>query len=293
MSGFESLQMMGWGAWSECNATCNGTRQRNRACNVVPDGQCQGQVEYESCDRVNFCKNFSVWSTWTTCSNSCGPGEQRRSRVYTGSYQGKSCSGRLTVVRDCNGICNITDVNWSEWNECNMTCGIGIQERTNCTTQKPNQTCGNGSTEIRICNITYPDIVSNVAWSPWSVCNETCGIYSQTRKRNISINQAYREEISSRECKPCLPCMCLWSNWTECSCSAPNQTRTRNCSFTEAHHLNCSGTTVETRPCNQTCAGTYISQIHLYSDSFFFFFFFFFHFFPGQRHKLFSLFTAG
>lgn len=157
------------------------------------------------------------------------------------------CSGSLSVTRVCDTSCK-----WSSWSPCNMSCGIGFQERVrNCTTRKSGVLCNATSTiENRSCNTTQDTNVG--IWSSWSVCNKTCGIYSQQRNRSIT-------EIQGRRCEPCLPCMCVWTNWTECSCLDNTQMRSRNCSGTQDNHLNCSGTTTETQNCSSVnCAGEYI-----------------------------------
>ena len=48
---------------------------------------------------------FSVWSTWTECSQSCGGGVSSRTRVCVNPmpmYGGKSCSGKPVETKECN-----------------------------------------------------------------------------------------------------------------------------------------------------------------------------------------------
>ena len=43
---------------------------------------------------------FSVWSSWDTCTQTCGGGTLSRSR--TCDDPGNGCDGNTTDVRDCN-----------------------------------------------------------------------------------------------------------------------------------------------------------------------------------------------
>ncbi|KAI6203526.1 Ig-like domain-containing protein [Aphelenchoides besseyi] len=87
-----------WSAsqWSECSHSCGGgSRSRNVRCVqriapetatdsqlILPDAQCAEQkpAETEACGVVDCEVNWRI-GQWTSCSTSCGPGEQRREIV--------------------------------------------------------------------------------------------------------------------------------------------------------------------------------------------------------------------
>lgn len=247
-----------WGNWNECNATCNGTRTRQRNCN----GGCSGEsTQTQSCDRANFCKNFTAWGQWSACNSSCGQGEQLRTRTFNGYLNGSLCTGSLSVSRHCVTHCpDVIVSEWSNWTQCNMTCGIGFQERhRNCTIQNPTIKPCNTTIKVeqRSCNLTYNRNDEEFEeWSTWTVCNATCGVNSQKRSRVSKSSNIGLTEEQSRRCEPCLECMCVWTNWSNCSCDNNTRYKTRNCSLTAENHLNCSGTTLQTQNCTPVnCPG--------------------------------------
>ncbi|XP_072304148.1 adhesion G protein-coupled receptor B1-like isoform X2 [Eucyclogobius newberryi] len=98
-----------WAAWSTCSATCsNGTRQRTRECNGPSYGgsECHGSwKETDNC----FLKECPVdgrwhaWTTWGSCSKTCGGGVQQRQRVCEGPFfDGEPCNGDNREQKRCN-----------------------------------------------------------------------------------------------------------------------------------------------------------------------------------------------
>lgn len=98
-----------WTAWSACSATCsNGTRQRTRECNGPSYGgsECHGSwKETDNC----FLKECPVdgrwhsWTTWGSCSKTCGGGVQQRQRVCEGPFfGGEPCNGDNREQKRCN-----------------------------------------------------------------------------------------------------------------------------------------------------------------------------------------------
>ncbi|XP_061738126.1 adhesion G protein-coupled receptor B1-like isoform X2 [Nerophis ophidion] len=98
-----------WSAWTPCSASCsNGTMQRTRECNGPSYGgsECHGSWK----EAVNcFLKDCPVdgrwhaWSSWGSCSKTCGGGIQQRQRVCEGPFfGGEPCPGERGEQKRCN-----------------------------------------------------------------------------------------------------------------------------------------------------------------------------------------------
>ncbi|XP_019744473.1 brain-specific angiogenesis inhibitor 1-like isoform X3 [Hippocampus comes] len=98
-----------WSVWSPCSASCsNGTMQRTRECNGPSYGgsECHGSWK----EAINcFQKECPVdgrwhaWSSWGSCSKTCGGGVQQRQRVCEGPFfGGEPCPGDRGEHKRCN-----------------------------------------------------------------------------------------------------------------------------------------------------------------------------------------------
>ncbi|KAG1929599.1 brain-specific angiogenesis inhibitor [Pimephales promelas] len=98
-----------WSAWTPCSSSCsNGTTQRTRECNGPSYGgsECRGEwLETNNCF-LRDCPvdgRWLLWSSWGSCSKSCGGGHQLRQRVCEGPFfGGESCNGDKSEMRNCN-----------------------------------------------------------------------------------------------------------------------------------------------------------------------------------------------
>ena len=76
------------------------------------------------------------WGEWSNCSADCGGGERSRTYIITtpASGSGNSCTHASGDVEteNCNtDACNVDCVgDWSEWSNCSVTCGGGVQTKT-------------------------------------------------------------------------------------------------------------------------------------------------------------------
>ena len=102
-------EVSGWGRWGSCSKTCGGgERERTRTVTTKPehDGkQCPTLSETQDCNTHKCpidCK-VSGWSSWSSCSKTCGGGERERTRTVTTKpeHDGKQCPA-LSQTRVCN-----------------------------------------------------------------------------------------------------------------------------------------------------------------------------------------------
>eukprot|EP00092_Neocalanus_flemingeri_P004211 GFUD01004529.1.p1 GENE.GFUD01004529.1~~GFUD01004529.1.p1 ORF type:complete len:488 (+),score=127.45 GFUD01004529.1:318-1781(+) len=99
-----------WSAWSpysSCTVTCGGgTQFRTRACSK--EGECDGDEREEQECGAAECEVHGAWSTWgewSTCSVSCGEGDQARDRECNSpapSNDGDECEGEARETQNCN-----------------------------------------------------------------------------------------------------------------------------------------------------------------------------------------------
>ncbi|CAJ1329994.1 unnamed protein product, partial [Effrenium voratum] len=98
-----------WTAWDACDRDCGvGQSQRHRQ--VTQNPMYHGQpcpislVEAKSCI-VKTCKaedaQVGAWTSWSSCTSSCGIGHKVRERQVTSSQEGAGFSGALKEASSC------------------------------------------------------------------------------------------------------------------------------------------------------------------------------------------------
>ncbi len=258
-----------WSPWSACSASCGGGVQSRVRYIISPASgkgkTCPPLIEYRDCN-AEACPTdcvVSEWSPWSNCSKPCGSGTQVRTRTIIKPSTYGNCPSleehRPCNYEECPVDCEVSD--WSNWSECDATCGGGSKIRTREILKFPNTTgkacpslidsedCGNDICGIDDC------IVS--AWSDWSPCG-LCG--NQTHYRTRTIIKPGKRCPPLREVQPCknsqCPVECVvsdWSDWSECTatCDGGVQHRTRFIlKYPENTSTPCPPL-VETRDCNK------------------------------------------
>lgn len=130
-----------WSDWTACSSACGeGTHTRTRriltAASVDPPGAACGPLseEVKCFSPRGACKQdceMSEWSSWSSCSQSCGAGGKRLStrRILKagGVGGGESCAGALLVREEacnedvpCVSDCEVGE--WTEWTGCSVSC---------------------------------------------------------------------------------------------------------------------------------------------------------------------------
>lgn len=277
-----------WTDWDVCNVKCGaGQQNRYRECTApVPEFggmQCQGlAVETIMCDSGIACPidgQWTLWSLWTGCSESCGMGVRSRERFCDNppaQFGGVPCKGVALENQDCDtGVpCPIHGLwsGWTEWSVCLADCGLGKQVRNRvCNAPTPmygGMDCVGPSEEIRDCDtkIACPINGHWGFWTPWTVCTAKCGIGDRKRIRECNNPPAqfggipckgFAEEMEV--CDTMIPCpidghWSPWSKFTTCSakCGMGMQTRTRVCNNPPAQFggFECTGFAEETISCD-------------------------------------------
>ncbi|KAM4721899.1 LOW QUALITY PROTEIN: spondin-1 [Rhinophrynus dorsalis] len=136
-----------WAEWEECSATCGmGMKKRHRMIKMTPaDGSmCKAETsEVEKC-MMPECHTIpcmlSPWSEWSDCSVTCGKGTRMRQRMLKSPAELGDCNEELKQVEkcmlpECPISCELTE--WSQWSECNKSCGKGHMIRTRMITMEP------------------------------------------------------------------------------------------------------------------------------------------------------------
>uniref|UniRef100_A0AAF5PJB6 Peptidase M12B domain-containing protein n=1 Tax=Wuchereria bancrofti TaxID=6293 RepID=A0AAF5PJB6_WUCBA len=201
-------------------------------------------------------EEWTGWSEWSECSISCDSGgKQQRKRIC----QSQECIGESVDSRSC--FPKISSCRESEKrNGCNVSCGDGIQDRTQICMK--GQNCPSAVKAERRCSK-----VSCAAWHEWelwSSCSTTCGSGQRSRKRQCS--QVNGCEGEGTQIEPCETKKCpleIWGDWLPCSasCGLGFQLRERLCDGSL-----CASGQKQARTCNEKDCSNGGTLLQLWSD---------------------------
>lgn len=270
-----------WEPWTTCSRTCGigGQIRRRTITTKAANGGviCPVLSQQQTCNHSPCPVDCEVagWAAWSTCTQSCGGGEQHRLRriIKVFAFGGTRCPA-LEQKRECNPHnCAINCVldDWTAWSACSHSCGNAdkaVHTRTRALISSAHyggKACGKMQ-ETKACN-NKPCPVDCVlsTWSAWTVCTVTCGGGSMERTRIIKTPAANGGACGTlhdkRTCvtQPC-PIHCsvgTWSGWTKCSksCGGGAHKRTRQIVKHAAHGGYACPALVNEQACNsQVCA---------------------------------------
>uniref|UniRef100_A0A4W4HMF9 SCO-spondin n=1 Tax=Electrophorus electricus TaxID=8005 RepID=A0A4W4HMF9_ELEEL len=227
-----------WGPWGSCSLSCGGLGQkvRNRGCTQPSPAHgghdCLGPLQETMYCQTPDCPNedlgFSQWTSWSACSKSCSDVGHPSLKTRMRECVSAPCSGQNRQQRVCNlsqcpdgGVCvgevcahrNCSWVEWGEWGVCSRSCGVGQQQRfrTFLAPGVNGTWCPDilgGNVEHRFCNIRACRVDGSWSrWSPWSLCDQSCGGGRSIRTRSCSSpppkNGGHKCVGEKNQVKPC------------------------------------------------------------------------------------------
>ena len=238
-----------WGDWGKCSQKCYGgikTRRRQVKIAAQYGGKdCLPLEEMKNCNTgAGSCKcspEPGQWSRWSSCSVTCGTGEQKRTRIAGGpkcpvfSLETKTCS-----KPDCCVNCKMS--NWGKWAASSLTCGSAHKQRSRSILIKPNACGAQCKERVQLKRVELgccPTDCTVYSWQAWGSCSEACGPGQQKRCRSVRAYPGCGGQVcpSLEGARPCKLRMCdcnatisAWGAWTKCAAKPGNwgqKSRTR------------------------------------------------------------------
>uniref|UniRef100_A0A7S4GQJ7 Spondin-like TSP1 domain-containing protein n=1 Tax=Oxyrrhis marina TaxID=2969 RepID=A0A7S4GQJ7_OXYMA len=249
-----------WGDWSEyssCSATCGGGQQ-TKTRNVVNVAKAGGKpckladsMYIRPCN-TDMCPSgardcaFSQWTSWNSCSSTCGGGKQKRTRdiAVEATARGAPCEGPMQDWQDCN-LQPCSDEEpipcvwglWNSWSSCSSACN-GHRQRTRSIVQFADHggmPCQGAERQLGACNMKtaaceddWPVDCMLSDWSDWTRCTRACDggqkyrtreVLREARNNGIPCSGPTSESSACNEqsCAASMVYDCQWDDWGEWS----------------------------------------------------------------------------
>merc|ERR1719309_1791426 len=220
---------------------------------------------------------FGKWTSWSTCTRTCGTGDQKRTRLCNSpapANGGRKCIGSYLENQKCNkhkcpvdGGFNL----WSEWSGCSRTCGTGQRSQARlCNNPTPSgggKPCIGEYKRFEPCNKQFCPVDGGFGpWTVWGVCSKSCGSGNQDRSRKCNnpapahggdpcLGDFNQNQICNSQPCPVHGGYSQWSKWTTCSktCGSGKRARSRQCDNPKPQHggNGCAGEPFQEEFCNQ------------------------------------------
>lgn len=134
---------------------------------------------------------------------------------------------------------------WGSWSNCSANCAGGERTQLMIVAKNPQRggiACPTGNFSTEPCN-EHPCPVDCVSqWGEWSGCSEVCGVGTRARILNIITQDDHggkscpedRTETESCKVAACpVDCIYSWRDWTSCSVTCGDGTKTRTAIITK------------------------------------------------------------
>lgn len=258
-----------WSSWADCSASC-GQGQARRTRIIVQEAAHGGELckgfyqEFHQCAGrpclVRDC-SFSVWSSWSDCSDQCTGHRQRtRSIEFPAVGGGEACRGSTRELKPCGSSHDVFCLSggqavdclmtpWSSWSACSRECGDGQHLSSRQVVrfaQDAGRPCEGALRRVEVCNQIFcpgdePVDCKLGEWDFWLPCSQSCGGGERSRSRMVTREPRNGgtpcAEGFTHQVKPCNTQHCptesictwtQWAAWSECSSPCGHGQMTRN-----------------------------------------------------------------
>ncbi|KAK3108717.1 hypothetical protein FSP39_014075 [Pinctada imbricata] len=246
-----------WGHWGVCSTTCGeGTQNRYRTLKTGNSTSCGSNQETAACNNPESLECIDCVKDGITY--------QRGELIPSMSTQCQDCACMGNNEIHCmNSTSKKIDGNWAawgEWSTCTTNCTGGIRHRTrSCTDPLPlcnGLSCPGDNEETESCNQGI-SCCTVKQWESWTTCSQTCDGGKQFRIRGYEDpNDQLICDVDVKEERDCNtdPCITIcnvttWSDWTPCTQTCGQGTKTRDRSITGEVVADCPDNLFETDTC--------------------------------------------